>query len=143
MSENAFWRSLGRGMQKNAAWKEATRHEDKLQSGICDVSFVDNLSGHGWMELKQVNEWPKRSATILHCRHYTDAQRIWMKRKGSAGGNVWLLIKVERDVLLFDWFMALDVGRTMTRQDMFCKAKDYWRGKMNYSALGNRLMLGC
>lgn len=135
MSEKAFWRTLSKNMVKARAWKEATRHEDKLQLGIADLSFVSNSGTHGWMELKKLHEWPKRSSTIVRVPHYTEHQRIWLKKKGDAGGNTWLLIKVGRDVLLFDWHVAQRVGE-MIQKDMFSTARAYWIGKMDYDELG-------
>lgn len=141
MSENAFWKTLSKRMGQGNHWREATRHEDKLQLGIADVSFVNNAGAHGWMELKKVREWPKRLSTIVRLPHYTDHQRIFLKKKGEAGGNVWLLVKIERDVLLFDWQVAQHVG-FMNRNQLESRAHGIWLGKMDYDALGKVLCQG-
>ncbi len=141
MSENSFWRTLATNMARCKGWREATRHEDKLQLGIADLSFVSKNGLHGWMELKKVHEWPKRDSTIVRIPHYTDHQRIWLKKKGEAGGNVWLLVKISRDVLLFDWKVAQHVGH-MYRGELMSRAAGVWLGKMDYDALGTILSDG-
>jgi hypothetical protein len=94
-------------------WDDADRHEDKLNLGVADVSFC--LGGrHGWMELKQLDAWPVRDATPVRMPHFTAEQRLWLRRKGIAAGNTWLLMNV-RDArgewLLFPWDRLDDVGR--------------------------------
>ena len=48
MSEAGLWSTMRQGMARN--WREATRHEDSLQKGIADVSFVGIDGRHGWIE---------------------------------------------------------------------------------------------
>jgi hypothetical protein len=138
MSEKAFWRTLGRQMKVNGGWRQATRHEDKLQRGIADVSFVNNIGLHGWIELKKLAQWPARESTLVTIKHYHDEQKIFLKDKGEAGGNAWLLIKIDRDVLLFDWDAAQEVGN-LTKAEMFEVAAGYWLGKTDYRELGATL----
>lgn len=142
MSENAFWHTLGKQMKLHEGWRQATRHEDKLNLGICDVSFVNNARAHGWIELKKLHEWPKRESTIVRLRHFTDAQRIFLKEKGEAGGNCWLLLKVYRDVLLFDWWDAYYHVGYVNKERLLDLAAGYWPGKMDYSDLGFKLCVG-
>jgi len=138
MSEKSFWRTLSMNMAKCDGWREATRHEDKLQRGIADVSMVNNSGNHGWIELKKLGDWPKRESTIVRFPNYTDEQRLWLRRKGEAGGNTWLLAKVARDVLLFDYYAAQSVGY-MNKKEMLISATASWIGKMNYEELGEKL----
>lgn len=140
--ENSFWRTLSKNMNACKGWRESTRHEDKLQLGIADVSFVNNDGRHGWIELKRLREWPKRESTIVRLPHFTDHQRIWLRRKGEAGGNVWLLVKIERDVLLFDWETAYVHVGGITKQEMISNCTMVWFGKMDYSELGQVLCAG-
>jgi hypothetical protein len=141
MSENSFWRTLGKQMKVQGGWIQATRHEDKLNLGIADVSFVNNDGRHGWIELKHEHEWPARESTIVRLKRYTEAQRIFLRDKGEAGGNAWLLVKIGRDVLLFDWKVAQRVGIDLTKDGMIAHATAFWIGKMNYPALGEALCL--
>lgn len=141
MTEANMWATMRLQMGKNKHWLEATRHEDTLQLGIADVSFVSTNRVHGWMELKQIDEWPKRESTILKIDHYTDDQRLWLKRKGKAGGHVWLFVKVGRDYLLFDWEAAQRVGK-LNKAALYDIAWKVWEKKMDWRDLGLQLCMG-
>jgi len=82
---------------------EFDRHEDLLNKGVPDVSYVLLRGGGGWIELKHVHKPPVRDTTIFKIKHYTPEQRFWLKRRGSAGDNCWLLLQVDRSYWLFDW----------------------------------------
>lgn len=116
-------------------WYEATRHEDKLQPGIADVSFVTSIpdhyeGAHGWMELKHLSLLPVRPSTIVRLPHYTDAQRIFLLQKGQHAGMSFLLLQAERDYLLFNWEAAQSVGH-LTTADLYEKADFVSKGKLD------------
>ena len=129
MSENALWKYLRDGM--GATW-ESQRHEDKLSTGIPDVSYSTTL--HGWIELKFIAEPPKRASTILRIPHYTAEQRNWLERHGKRGGRCFLLLQVGREYLLFDWTGALSVGR-VTMDELRAIAVARWSGRIDFPAL--------
>lgn len=110
-------------------WSQASRHEDKYQRGIADVSFVQMREGvhhghsesfpimvgiHGWMELKHKPMAPVRKTTICRLDHYHDDQRDFLRDKGEAGGMTFLLLQLGRGFLLFDHVTCQDVGRVVT-----------------------------
>lgn len=122
-------------------WLSATRHEDKLQGGIADVSFVQNKPHdyreecpgmHGWMELKKVSMLPVRPSTIVRIKHYTPEQRSFLLEKGRAG-MTFLLLQLERDYLLFDHIRAQAVG-TLNTEDTYAAAN--WVSKNGLDAAG-------
>lgn len=135
MSENAMWSTMRKQMAVGKHWREATRHEDKLAKGIADVSFVGNDERHGWVELKQLDEWPKRESTIVRVEHFTKDQLFWLQRKGKAGGNTWLFMKVERDYLLFYWNRLERVGQ-VNKAELCRHASMVWQGRMDWRELG-------
>jgi hypothetical protein len=120
-------------------WHEATRHEDKLQTGIADVSFVDKMTGHGWCELKHLHRWPARASTRVSLPHFTPAQRVWLQSKGIAG-NVFLLLQVADDHLLFRHDQLADLG-FLTRAETESTACAVWRGRLDYADLARALRL--
>jgi hypothetical protein len=132
MSERNLWNKLRKNMIPKH-WDEATRHEDKLSSGIADVSFCQ-AGHHGWMELKHVHLWPIRETTIVRIPHYTDAQRQFLRDKGRNAGNTWLFLQVDRDHLLFDWIAAQTVGN-ITQSHLEEIASFTWRKKLDYLEL--------
>lgn len=62
----------------------------------------------GWIELKQHDKWPVRAETPLRVPHFTQQQRVWLKRRWKAGGGAWLLIQVGQDWLLLSGRVAAD-----------------------------------
>jgi hypothetical protein len=141
MSETAMWSTMRMQMGKNKYWREATRHEDKLQEGIADVSYISSKGFHGWIELKKIKEWPKRKSTIVKIDHYTDDQRRFLKRKGEAGGLTWLFLQVNRDYLLFNWSAAQDVGR-VEKDVLIRSAFRYFPNGCRWRELGIALNYG-
>jgi len=112
-----MWSALRTRM--SAHW-QADRHEDKLALGVADVSFACG-GRHGWMELKQADAWPARPDTVLRLPHFTTDQRLWLRTKGKAAGNTWLMLNVGdagREWLLFSW-AALDVVGTSPRAKLY------------------------
>jgi hypothetical protein len=140
MSEAALWRNLKRKMFPRY-WAEVTRHEDAVSSGIADVSFVnrgwldfESTGRHGWMELKYRAKAPLRSNSICSLPHFTDAQRVWLAKKGRSGGMTFLLLQLDRDYLLFTWQEAEDVGRVTTER-LYEIAKFVSEGRLDADGL--------
>jgi len=141
MSESNLWNRLRTNMV-GKYWAEATRHEDKLQRGIADVSFCQNGAG-GWMELKHVSDWPARRTTTVKIPHYSIDQKEFLTKKGKAMGNTWLFIQIGSDFVLYDHIGAQHVGELTKEQmvgNVYCYA--YWRGKLDYSQFARALVIG-
>lgn len=139
MSElGAFWPLIRQRMGEGKHWREATRHEDSSSAGIADVSYVSKEGQHGWIELKKLDAWPVYETTPLRIDHYSDFQRIFLKRKGRRGGYCWILVQVARDYFLLDWLVAQDLGR-MCRAEIEEKAAGFWKGRMDWKQLGDLL----
>lgn len=77
------------------------RVENVVGEGTPDVnySFVDGAEG--WIELKEIDGWPKRVDTIVRVDHYTTEQRVWHRRRARAGGRVWVLLRVNETGEIF------------------------------------------
>ena len=84
---------------------DAIRVENPAWPGTPDVSWcIDGVEG--WLELKQINHWPKRIDDILVVSHFTPQQRMWLTRRHNAGGRTHLLIKVDVEWILLRGFVA-------------------------------------
>lgn len=92
---------------------DAISVENVIYPGTPDVNCVG-----GWIELKQVARWPRFLRALLQIRHFTQEQRIWLRRRWWAGGGAFLLLQVGREWLLFDGETAFEVGRSMTEEAM-------------------------
>lgn len=82
-------------------------------------------AGTVWIENKAVREWPKRLGTPLKL-DYTELQRLFTReRKG------WLLLRVARDYLLFDYIGAQGTVNA-TRSQLFLLAHSIWKHSINW-----------
>jgi len=100
MAEKSLWSYVRKGMK--GRWDHATRHENLVSIGVSDVSYY--LWGNGWIELKNINDLPKRKTTGINLGQWHKnggAQRHFLiKRRG------WLLVRIlrpDRTYLLFSW----------------------------------------
>jgi hypothetical protein len=83
------------------------RIESRVGPGVPDVNMCYR-GVESWLELKVVKR-PKRGGPIKP--RVRAAQVAWLARRRKAGGNAWLLLGIDADVLLFDGSAAADVGR--------------------------------
>lgn len=84
------------------------RVENAISLGMPDVNFT-----LGWVELKHLNDWPKRERTPVTIRHFTPQQRVWLRRRWAASKNAWLLLRVDTTFMLFAGdIAAVRVGRS-------------------------------
>jgi hypothetical protein len=100
--------------------------------GVPDVSFcVGGVSG--WIELKVIDRLPKHVITPVRVPHFTPAQRAWLKRRGIAGGNTWLLLKViePKTYLLFLYDRCDAVGRVSFLELQRASAQ-WWCDRINW-----------
>lgn len=126
-SESALWGYLSDQCRPLGA--DLVRIENRLEAGTPDV----NGSWRGrdfWWELKHVDFWPKRASTPLRIEHYTVDQRKWLRRRGMAGGAAGLMLQVDREYMVFNWFYAQVVGR-LPRGELLPLAAGYWRGSVD------------
>lgn len=127
MSEHRLWLYLRTGM--GSRW-EVQRHEDRLSTGIPDLSY--SMAVNGWIELKYLPKIPKGQLTI---RHYTVDQRNWLIRHGKRSGLCFLLLQIDREYMIFDWTKVARVGQATFEEHREFAVKT-WTGKINWSELG-------
>lgn len=106
----------------------------RLQEMIFDPVRVENVVGEGtpdvnysrgWLETKEVPDWPKRAHTPLKVK-FRRGQSAWLMRRWAAGGLAFLFVRVERDMLLFQGKDSLEVEHGLTQAQLFDRA--VWRG---------------
>lgn len=134
MSESNLWSYLRVGM--GPLW-EAQRHEDKLTSGIPDVSY--SITHHGWIELKYLPDKPKRDNSILKIDHYTPEQRNWLTLHGARGGLCFLMLQVDKTYMIFDWTKAQRIA-TLPYADHVAMAMGVWEKSINWRHLRSILV---
>lgn len=99
---------------------DAVPVENPVMPGTPDVHYMD-----GWIELKWLRAWPARPGTIVRIEHYTPQQKLWIRRRHLAGGNVFLLLQVRKEWMLFTHPATMEVGK-LTKQQLIDKAYKYW-----------------
>lgn len=95
--------------------------ENPAGPGTPDVNFIE-----GWIELKQLEDWPARAETVVHFDHFTPQQRVWLLRRWLSGGNAWMLIKVADEWLLLDGKTAAEIVGKVTRSELMRACKCFW-----------------
>ena len=85
----------------------------------------------GWIECKWRRSWPSRADTIVEVDHYTPQQRNWAIARRKVGGNVWLLLQVRREWLLFEGIVATILIDKATREQLYNGCFSYWKSGLN------------
>jgi hypothetical protein len=108
--------------------------ENSVGPGTPDVSYIG-----GWIELKWLRDWPKRSDTPVRFPHYTVKQRMWGQRYWDKGGCSWLLLQRRREWLLFTAPVAAEYVGNVPRGDLYEVAFQHWTEGLNAKELRNCL----
>lgn len=124
MSEGNFWRGNLRGMLSPFGFLQ--RIESSTALGIPDLHYVLTLGQRttsGWIELKELSEWPKREKTCVHLPHFTMAQAAWHAEYAGYGGLSFILMRVAetRAMYLYPGTFArkIQAGQTMAWHKAF------------------------
>lgn len=97
-SERSLWATTRRNL---ALYGVLQRIESPIIKGIPDVVYC--LLGHtGWLELKELDEWPKRATTTVTIKSLQLEQVLFMENWVRSRGAAHLLLQAERDYLLLD-----------------------------------------
>lgn len=106
------------------------RVENMVGPGTPDVEYIG-----GWIELKQVDEWPKREATPLRVDHFTPQQKAWLIRRRLRGGRAFVLIRVANDWLLIDGTVAAKILGSVPKDELISKSIKHWHGRLDSKEL--------
>lgn len=130
--EKTFWSYLRQGMK--GRWEHVNRHEDLLGVGIADVSYYHK--GNSWIELKNINELPKRPKTGISLGQWHKnggAQRHFLvKRRG------WLFVRMLRPTryyMLFRWDNLPPHDEKWCFQDFAANAFFIWTNRIDFDHL--------
>lgn len=80
----------------------------------------------GWIELKQLEGWPVRATTAVRIPHFTQQQRVWLKRRWRQGGSAWLLLQIGQHWMLFDGVTAATHVGHVDRETLIRMATRSW-----------------
>ena len=107
MSEKSLWTFTRNGVKSVVPSHEL--HIERIENGVAlgtpDVNYC--IRGQaGWIELKFLPEWPKRSTTLVRVDHFTKEQRIFLHNYSMAGGRCFVWVQVKDEYFLFDGLIA-------------------------------------
>jgi hypothetical protein len=105
--------------------------ENPVYPGTPDVAFIG-----GWIELKKLDEWPKRATTKVRLDHYTIQQRAWARIHHHRGGKSFWLLRVQKEWLLLHGAVAAEVVGSLTKEELKGRAILYMSDGFN----GDRLL---
>lgn len=114
MTEAVLWSERLRPVL-DALGLDPVRVENVLGTGTPDVNYTD-----GWIELKDCPEgFPKRPGTVFTIPKLVERkeQVAWLMRRWEAGGACWLMIRVGREMFLFDGWSSREVRKGLTERD--------------------------
>lgn len=98
---------------------DALAVENPCYPGTPDVNCV----GDWWLELKWLRSWPKQGGAVK-IDHYTQQQKLWLRRRHLKGGKVALLLQCQREWFMFRFPELMEVG-TLTRIELTDRAFAY------------------
>lgn len=81
----------------------------------------------GWIELKELDDWPVRPTTVVRVDHFRPEQKIWLRRRCNSGCDAWLLLKVRQEWLLLEGATAAKILGNVTREELERSAFRRWR----------------
>lgn len=114
MSESNMWKTLKPLFEDNGL--DAHRIENKIELGTPDVNYL-----HGWIELKYKSKWPARGG-ILALPHFTALQRRWLDRRQKCGGRAFVLLKVNKEWILFEGATGSKVLGHLRKEELLTHA---------------------
>lgn len=114
MSESSM-RSL---VTKTLKPLHAVAVENPALPGTPDVNY-----NKGWIELKELRAWPIRPQTIVKIKHFTPEQRLWIRERSRAHGNIYLILKVRSTWLILPGlWSSYYLGKTATQSHIISKS---------------------
>lgn len=126
---------LQRWLVKSLRCWDAVPVENIKRAGTPDVNCT-----LGWIECKDEREWPARADTVLRLKRYPPQQVAWIRRRWAAGGTVYILLQVGKELLLFQGDKAHHVG-TLPKRQLCALAVHRWDRRPDAKALRTALVL--
>ena len=136
--EGALSKRLTTRMTMVESWH---RVENSVGAGTPDVWYGMHGMG-GWIELKQIHNYPKRIATPLKFKRYTVEQVGTIEQFGRSCGRSWVLVQVGADHYLFNWDRARDLWHGRPRPWWEANCRGMWKNRLNYEQLAKILYFG-
>ena len=139
MSEKSLWSLTRTGIKGEVPSHELhlERIENAAGAGTPDVNYCIRGTA-GWVELKYIDEWPKREDTLVAVDHFTKEQRIFLHNYSMAGGRCFVWIQVDGEYFLFDGLRAsMYLGHRSKSNDNGWRRSDFYTEAICVFVKGN------
>lgn len=144
--ESDLWRLVKAGFKTVPYHSRLIRIESTVGAGLPDIIYCIDKSVTGWIELKYLPSWPKRSSTIIKLRHFTPVQRLFFKKAADWGDRVHMLLRIEDDIMLLTAQEALYNINFLTKYEltanMTARGRHWKIRKINWPELCTKLIGG-
>jgi hypothetical protein len=136
--ESSLWKMMKKSLA--GPGRDLVRVENPIAPGTPDVNYSINGTD-GWVELKEIDRWPKRPGTPVRIPHYTPQQRLWIRRRVLAGGRAFVLLRVNESMtyLLLPGAWAWKNLGKVPREELERAACCRWRGEFDAEWMIQRL----
>ena len=138
MTESSLWRYIKAGLANHRIL--LTRIESSSGNGVPDVTYTTE-TGHHWLELKYIKEWPKRESTLVKLPLRPE-QKLWINTRGSLGGDVRVLVRIENEFFLVSHHEIYELCEGKTRAEWrkdYC-FEGYWKDRIDFEELYRELL---
>jgi len=108
-NESLVWKRLRKMLKADPDVTHLQRHEPNMPEGLPDVHFIIR-EVPGWIELKDLDDWPKRESTPLRIKHFSQKQRIWLHAYGMSNGRAFIIVHFGDECFLYDWRASFSLG---------------------------------
>lgn len=95
--------------------------ENPVLPGTCDVNYVE-----GWIELKQMKRWTGGYTGVFLIEHFTPQQRVFLHKRARKNGNVWLLLQVGKEFLMFHGEWAQQYVGRVSESELRAGCEEVW-----------------
>lgn len=103
-------------------------HAIAVENGGCHPGTPDINCAAGWIECKATNQWPARADTPVRLDHpITPGQRIFMHKRARVNGNVWVMLNIRGEWMLFGGIIAAEHVGKATREQLYELAIRTWK----------------
>lgn len=110
---------------------DAVSIENSVGPGTPDINYIG-----GWIECKWLRSWPKRAETLVRLDHeLMPSQKVWLQRRCSRGGVVWVMLQCRREWLLLESLTAVQLLGKATRKELCAAAYHHWNDGLNANEL--------
>lgn len=139
--EATFWDELRTGILQAYPGSHLVRIENRVGAGMPDVNgCIEGVDF--WAELKAIESAPKRKG-IIRIPHYTQEQRLWIRKRGRAGGRVGLALKVGRPLryFYFHWQACFTMVGKVNLEELINCAVMYSEGPLPVQSMVGAMLL--